>query len=222
MDKLKQRVALQAAKYCQNRFIECLGVGTGSTVNYFIAAIAPLAPLKVVASSQNSATLLQQYGFQPINCNEADQISLYIDGADLITPNKQLLKGLGGALTREKILATRAQEFICIADDSKLRLLNRVTIPIEVLDWARSSVAHQLIKLGATPIMRANFTSDNGNPIIDATNFPVSNYQELEVVLNNIPGVVENGIFAAATPTQILVASERPYAFPQWHELSFV
>lgn len=190
-----------------------VGIGTGSTTAYFIEALAAsgISIASTVASSVESASLLQQHNLPVDELNHQHQVDLYVDGADECTEMRYLVKGGGGALTREKIIATVAKKFICIADESKLvARLGQFPVAVEVLPMARSVVAKSLIKLGGEPIYRENFTTDNGNIILDVHHFEIMEPIALEEQMNNIPGVVCNGLFARC-PADIILLGEKEY-----------
>ena len=206
-DNKKQRAAEAAINQLQDGII--LGVGTGSTVNFFIDALAKhmqrLGP--VVSSSEESTVRLNKLGISVSDLANTGDVDLYIDGADEATQNLHLIKGGGGALTREKILAGAARRFICIVDDSKtVNVLGKFPLPIEVIPMARSYVARQLFKFGGQPIWRENFITDNGNEILDVHGLKILNPPELEQKLNQIPGVVTVGIFAVRPADMLLIA----------------
>ncbi len=184
-----------------------LGVGTGSTVNYFIDALADVKGKidGTVASSEASAERLKKARLPVLELNETGDLPLYVDGADEATKYLHLIKGGGGALTREKIIAQASEKFVCIADESKLvDVLGRFPLPVEVIPMARSLVARELVKLGGEPVLRERFTTDNGNLIIDVHNLKILNPVEVEERLNHIPGVVTNGLFARR-PADVLI-----------------
>ncbi|MEL6302158.1 MAG: ribose-5-phosphate isomerase RpiA [Pseudomonadota bacterium] len=194
----KKKAAVEALTFLENG-VDGLGVGTGSTVNELI----PLLPQyrdrisAVVSSSDATTTLLESVGFEVMTLNDVGSLDLYIDGADEVTKHLSLLKGGGGALTREKILAAAARRFVCIADESKLvGMLGTFPLPIEVIPMARSYVSRQIIKMRGQPFLREGFVTDNGNEIIDVHNLSIVNPKEMEARLNQIPGVVTVGIFA--------------------------
>jgi ribose 5-phosphate isomerase A len=204
-EELKKRVAIAALDYVE--FGTVIGVGTGSTANHFIDALAGIKNKieGTVASSVASATRLKSHGIEVLDLNAAGELSLYVDGADEATRHLHLIKGGGGALTREKIVAAASRKFVCIADDSKLvDVLGAFPLPIEVIPMARSYVARQIVKLGGTPVLREGFTTDNGNVILDVHNFKIMEPAKLEAELNNIPGVVTNGLFALR-PADVLL-----------------
>jgi len=188
-----------------------LGVGTGSTVNFFIDALAEKAGhlTTVVSSSEASTERLQNLGIHVSSLAGAGDLDLYVDGADEATKHLHLIKGGGGALTREKILAGASRRFICIIDDTKLvGTLGKFPLPVEVIPMARSFVARQLVKAGGQPIWRADFLTDNGNHILDVHNLKIANPVELENRLNQIPGVVTIGLFAQRGADVLLVSTD--------------
>ena len=183
-----------------------LGIGTGSTTNYFIKIIneKKITVKGAVCSSEASKEMLRNSGINLIELNEVHKIDYYIDGADEFN-RRELIKGGGGALTREKILAYSSDKFICIVDDSKQsRMLGKFPLPIEVLEIARSAISRSLVKMGGKPVFRNNFITDNGNQILDVHNLEIKVPYETEQLINNIPGVIENGIFASRTADIIL------------------
>jgi ribose 5-phosphate isomerase A len=205
----KKRVALAALEYIRDGIV--LGVGTGSTVEHFIAALGAQAARldAVVSSSERSTAKLHEVGIEVTELASVGDIDLYVDGADEATKHMHLIKGGGGALTREKILAGAARRFVCIVDDSKLvGQLGHFPVPIEVIPMASSFVSRQLIKAGGRPIWREGFVTDNGNHIIDTHDLRISNPVELETRINQIPGVVTVGIFAHRRADVLLVAGE--------------
>ncbi len=198
---MKQAVAAAALEYIRPKLEDdsVIGIGTGSTANYFIDALAGIrAEVEAtVASSEASAQRLRDNGLPVYDLNSVDQVSFYIDGADESNRALQLIKGGGGALTREKIVAAVAAEFICICDESKLvHTLGDFPLPVEVIPMARSHVARELVKLGGDPVYRDGVTTDNGNIILDVYNFPVAAPLETERRIDGIVGVVTNGLFA--------------------------
>jgi ribose 5-phosphate isomerase A len=196
-DELKQAVAKEAIKHVPDYCI--VGVGTGSTANYFIDELGKIKHRieGAVASSEASAQRLRKHGIEVHDLNNVKELPVYVDGADEITRHMAMIKGGGGALTREKTVAAVARQFICIADDSKLvDVLGRFPLPVEVLPMARSYVARELVKLGGQPAWRQGFTTDNGNLILDVHNMQILNPPELEAAINQITGVVTNGLFA--------------------------
>jgi len=196
-DELKQAVAREAIKYVVEDAI--VGVGTGSTANCFIDELAKMKHRieGAVASSQASADRLKAHGIRVVDLNSVSELPVYIDGADEITEHLAMIKGGGGALTREKIVAAVAQKFVCIADESKLvGVLGTFPLPVEVIPMARSHVGRELVRLGGQPALRQGFTTDNGNLILDVYGLSMLKPLELEAELNNITGVVTNGLFA--------------------------
>ena len=203
-DELKQQAAKAALEYVKGGII---GVGTGSTVNHFIDYLATIKGKieGAVSSSEASTERLKQHGIQVMDLNAAGELEIYIDGADESDHYLNLIKGGGGALTREKIIAGASKKFVCIADESKLvDVLGNFPLPVEVIPMARSHVARQLVKLGGTPVWRENFITDNGNLILDVHNLEIMEPPELEAELNNIAGVVTNGIFSLR-PADVLL-----------------
>ena len=206
-DNKKQRAAEAALKYIEDDAV--LGVGTGSTVNFFIDLLAGMKHRvqAAVASSEATAERLKGHGIPVADLNSSGSLSVYIDGADESTRFLQLIKGGGGALTREKIIAAASAKFVCIVDDSKLvDVLGKFPLPVEVIPMARSYVARQLVGLGGQPILREGFTTDNGNLILDVHNLDIKQPAELEGRINQITGVVTNGLFARRPADVLLVA----------------
>ncbi len=209
LEKNKEIAAEAALDYVQNNDI--VGVGTGSTANYFIDGLAKLKNKidGAVASSVASSERLKQHGIEVIDANQVTSLSIYVDGADETTKHKHLIKGGGGAHTREKIVAAMSEKFICIADDSKLvDVLGTFPLPLEVIPMARSYVARQLVKMGGAPELRENFTTDNGNVILDVHNLEILNPVEMEQQLNNLAGVVTVGIFALRPADVLILGTE--------------
>jgi ribose 5-phosphate isomerase A len=205
----KKQLAAKAALNHIDRDV-VLGVGTGSTVNYLIELLPTVRDRlqAVVSSSSETTTRLEELGFEVSLLNAVGDIDLYIDGADEANKHLQLIKGGGGALTREKVLAGAARKFICIVDDSKLvGMLGTFPVPIEVIPMAQSYVARKLAKMRAQPIWREKFITDNGNHILDVHNLVISNPLEMETRINQIPGVVSVGIFAHR-PADMLIVGE--------------
>jgi ribose 5-phosphate isomerase A len=195
-DELKQAVAKAAIPYVQDGVV---GVGTGSTANYFIGELAKIKHRidATVASSRATEERLHAAGLPVVDLNSVSDLPVYVDGADEITEHMMMIKGGGGALTREKIIAAVARKLICIADESKLvPVLGKFPLPVEVIPMARSHVGRQLLALGGQPALRQGFVTDNGNLIIDVHNLTIANPVELESTINQIPGVVTNGLFA--------------------------
>jgi len=205
-DELKQQVAKAAVEYVKSGII---GVGTGSTANYFIEELAKVKGKieGAVASSEGTAQRLRDRGIQVFDLNAIDSLDIYVDGADEITEHMHMLKGGGGALTREKIVAAVAKTFICICDESKyVPVLGKFPLPVEVLPMARSYVARELVKLGGQPKLR-DFTTDNGNVILDVWNLNIDDPVAMEAKINQIVGVVTNGLFAARPANILLLAT---------------
>ena len=218
MNQQEQKVAAaQAAfEYVQdliNHWGEeiVIGIGTGSTANLFIDQIAQIknSISAAVASSEESAKRLKSHGISITDLNSAGTLRIYIDGADEVNENLQLIKGGGAALTREKIIAAASSEFICIADESKfVPLLGKFPLPVEVIPMSRSYVARELVKLGGDPAYRSGVVTDNGNHIVDVHNLEVLDPRKLERQINNITGVVTNGIFADRPADLLLLATD--------------
>jgi ribose 5-phosphate isomerase A len=196
-DELKQAVARAAIDYVVPGAI--IGVGTGSTANCFIDELARIKDRipAAVASSEATARRLAGHGIRVLDLNEVAELPVYVDGADEITAELAMIKGGGGALTREKVVAAVAKTFVCIADASKLvPLLGKFPLPVEVIPMARAHVARELARLGGEPVLREGFTTDNGNVILDVRGLAIRNPAELEERINGIVGVVTNGLFA--------------------------
>ncbi len=203
-DELKQAVAQAAIEYVPSGII---GVGTGSTANFFIDALASVKHKidGAVASSEATAQRLKKHGIEVLDLNSVSGMEVYVDGADEITRHMHMIKGGGGALTREKIVAACSKKFICIADGGKLvDMLGKFPLPVEVIPMARSYVARELTRLGGQPVLRQGFTTDNGNVILDVHNLQIMNPVELETTINQIVGVVTNGLFACR-PADVLL-----------------
>lgn len=195
-DEMKQAVAQAAVDYVRSGII---GVGTGSTANFFIDALAAVKGRidGAVASSEATANRLKGHGIPVLDLNSVGELEIYVDGADEITEHFAMIKGGGGALTREKIVAACSKQFICIADESKrVGVLGQFPLPVEVIPMARSYVARELVKLGGQPRLREDFTTDNGNVILDVHGLSIVDPVALETTLNQLVGVVTNGLFA--------------------------
>ncbi len=208
----KKRIAAEAAlDYVQPGTV--LGVGTGSTVNHFIDILAKKmkgAVEAAVSSSEASTERLKQHGIPVMDLNSVDELSIYVDGADEATHHLQLIKGGGGALTREKIIAEASRSFVCIADDSKLvERLGRFPLPVEVIPMARSLVARRLSTLGGRPVWREGFVTDNGCEILDVQNLDIMEPMKMETEINQIPGVVTVGLFAHRGADVLLLGSDK-------------
>ena len=207
-DQQKQLVAQAALDFIESG--EILGVGTGSTVNFFIDALAKIKGKidGVVSSSDASTERLQAIGLKVLDLNRTGDLSLYVDGADEATENLHLIKGGGGALTREKIIASASRRFVCIVDESKVSpYLGSFPLPVEVIPMAQSLVARKLIRMGGQPELRAGFTTDNGNVILDVKGLDLTDPRSMESNVNLLAGVVDNGLFAARPADVLLVGS---------------
>jgi ribose 5-phosphate isomerase A len=206
-DELKERVAREALKYVvEDRVV---GVGSGSTVFKFIDALAAMKNRidGAVAASEASAERLRKHGIRVVDLNSVSELPVYIDGADEVTANLHMIKGGGGALTREKIVAAVAKTFVCIVDASKrVPVLGKFPLPVEVIPMARSHVGRELLRMGGQPELRQNFKTDNGNLILDCHGLTLLDPAKTEAELNNVAGVVTNGIFARRPADVLLVA----------------
>ncbi len=205
-EELKKQVAIKAIEYVKSGII---GVGTGSTANYFIDELAQVKNKidGAVASSEATADRLRSHGIEVFDLNDIHGMEIYVDGADEITEHMHMLKGGGGALTREKIVAANAKEFICICDESKyVPVLGKFPLPVEVLPMAKSYVARELTKLGGQPQLR-DFKTDNGNLILDVHELNIKDPIEMETKINQIVGVVTNGLFAVRPANILLLAT---------------
>lgn len=206
----KKRVAEAALEYIEPDAI--IGVGSGSTVDYFINALKSVRQKieAAVASSVATANKLKAISIPVVDLNAVNELPLYIDGADEVNSRKQMIKGGGGALTREKIIATVAKKFVCIVDESKLvDVLGEFPLPVEVIPMARSYVARQIVQLGGDPVYREGFVSDNGNIILDVYNLQILDPKSLETKIKSIVGVVDDGIFAHRSADVVLVGGEK-------------
>ena len=205
---MKKAAAKAALEYVEAGSV--IGIGTGSTANHFIDLLAGIkGKLEgTVASSVASAERLKKHGIPVFDLNAVGDLNLYVDGADESNRHLHLVKGGGGALTREKIVAAASRKFVCIADESKLvDVLGKFPLPVEVIPMARSYVARQIVKLGGQPVLREGFTTDNGNVILDVHNIQILNPVELETQINQITGVVTNGLFARRGADVALIGS---------------
>lgn len=204
-DRLKRTAAQKALEFVpENAYI---GIGTGSTVNFFIEELANsgIRIKGAVSTSKATSELLKQHGIPEVPLTEVDELPVYIDGADEVNHSLQMIKGGGGALLAEKIVASAAEKFVCIVDESKyVSRLGKFPLPIEIIPAARSLVSRQLLKYGGSPQLRLNFTTDSGHKIIDVHNMPINEPLKLEDELNRIPGIVENGLFARH-PAHVLI-----------------
>ncbi|MFL6621418.1 MAG: ribose-5-phosphate isomerase RpiA [Sulfurifustaceae bacterium] len=208
-DTKKKAAAAAAIEYVQNGMI--VGVGTGSTANHFIDALARIKSRidGAVASSAATEARLRQAGIRVLDLNTTGGLPLYVDGADEATRHRQLIKGGGGALTREKIVAAASEKFVCIADDSKLvGILGKFPLPVEVIPMARSYVARQLVKRGGQPALREGVVTDNGNVILDVRNLEILDPVSLESELDHVAGVVTNGLFARRPANVLLLGTD--------------
>ena len=211
MSAAKISVAKKAIKYIESKISKetVLGIGTGSTVNFFIEELGNLKHhfKGAVSSSNASSELLNNKGIEVFSLNDVNEVEFYIDGADEVTPENFLIKGGGGAHTREKIVAAASNEFICIIDKTKLvNKLGAFPLPLEVIPESRSMVARKVITMGGRPVYRNNFLTDQKNHILDIHEIDISDPVKLEEILNNIPGVVDNGIFANNKPEMVLIS----------------
>ncbi len=211
-DALKQAVARAAIDYIEPKLDSdsIVGVGTGSTANYFIDYLAEIKGKfdGTVASSEGSAERLRAHGIPVYDLNVVDRVAVYVDGADETNPSLALIKGGGAALTREKIVAAVAEEFVCIADGSKwVDCLGAFPLPVEVIPMARSHVARELVKLGGDPVYREGVVTDNGNVILDVHNLRIEDPKGLETAINQITGVVTNGLFALRPADLLLLGT---------------
>ena len=205
-DELKKKVAQAALHYIKD--VSIVGVGTGSTVRHFIDYLAEFKSdiEGAVSSSEMTTAHLKKVGIPVLDLNTVGTLDVYIDGADEVTPHKHMIKGGGGALTREKIIGAASKKFICIVDETKcVDVLGALPLPIEVIPMARSYVAREMVKLGGQPVWRENFITDNHNEIIDVHNLNILDPIELEKIINNITGVVTNGLFAMRAADVVLV-----------------
>ncbi|MBD62846.1 MAG: ribose 5-phosphate isomerase A [Gammaproteobacteria bacterium] len=213
MSNAKLNASIEAIEYIKPKILSdsIIGIGTGSTVNFFIKELSKIKKFfkGAVSSSDASTKLLNKFGIEVFELNDVNEVLVYVDGADEVDNKHNLIKGGGGAHTREKIVAAASNEFICIVDQSKLvEVLGNFPLPIEVLIKGRSYVAREIIKLGGTPILRDEFITDQGNQILDVTNLIIDNPEELEQKINLIPGVVENGIFANCRPDKLVIGKD--------------
>ena len=212
-DELKRAVALAAFEYVETLLEDdtIIGVGTGSTANFFIAELGKIKHriAGTVASSDESARRLKELGIPVYDLNSAGPVAVYVDGADETNKHLQLIKGGGAALTREKIIAAVAEEFVCIADESKMvGVLGQFPLPIEVIPMARSHVARQLVLLGGDPVYREGCITDNGNHILDIYNLEILDPRDLEQQINQITGVVSNGLFAIRAADRLILGTD--------------
>ncbi|MEM7098942.1 MAG: ribose-5-phosphate isomerase RpiA [Pseudomonadota bacterium] len=212
-DDLKRQVAQAAVELIKPKLTtkSVVGVGTGSTTNCFIDALAEIKHIfdVAVSSSEASSQRMREHGITVLDLNAVDRVDVYVDGADEVNRAKELIKGGGAALTREKIVAAAADEFVCIVDESKLvDVLGKYPLPVEVIPMARSLVARGLVSLGGTPIWREDVTTDNGNWILDVHDFYVAEPLKTETDINNLAGVVSNGLFSINKADVVLIAAK--------------
>ena len=210
MSNAKLNASIEACEYVRANIDinSIIGVGTGSTVNYFIQELAKIKILfkGAVSSSEASSEILASHGIEVFELNDVNEINIYIDGADEVDVDSNLIKGGGGAHTREKFVASASNEFICIVDESKMvKTLGVFPLPVEVVRRSRSFVARELVKLGGTPELRIGFETDHGNQILDVSDLIIKDPGELEKQINLLPGVLDNGIFAHCKPSKIIV-----------------
>tara|TARA_Y100001935_G_scaffold50871_1_gene42428 strand:+ start:1616 stop:2257 length:642 start_codon:yes stop_codon:yes gene_type:complete len=213
MSNSKLNASIEAIKYINPKinFNSIIGVGTGSTVNYFIEELAKIKHLfkGAVSSSDISTKLLENNGIEVFELNDVSEIVVYVDGADEVDPLSNLIKGGGGAHTREKIVASASNEFICIVDQSKLvEVLGNFPLPLEVMIKSRSYVAREIVKLGGVPVLRENFLTDQNNQILDVEGLKIEDPLKLEQEINLIPGVLDNGIFAKCKPNKVIIGKD--------------
>jgi len=211
-DELKKAVAQAALEYITPKLERdsVIGVGTGSTTNFFIDLLPSIRDQfsGTVASSEETARRLEKLGIPVLELNDVNELVVYIDGADESNPQLELIKGGGAALTREKVVAAVAREFVCIADERKwVDILGKFPLPVEVIPMARSYVARQLVQLGGQPVYREGVTTDNGNVILDVYNLSIMEARKLETEINQIAGVVTNGLFAQRPADVLLLSS---------------
>lgn len=209
-DELKHIVAQAALSFVEDNGI--VGIGSGSTIHYFIEALAKIKHRieAAVPSSQATRQQLKAYGIPILEFTYVSELSLYLDGADACNRQGQLVKGGGGALTQEKILASASTTFICLVDESKqVDILGEFPVAVEVIPMARSFVARKIVKLGGDPVYRENFITDNGNIILDVYNLTLTDPLKIERAINNIPGVVCNGIFADRITDRLLISTQQ-------------
>ena len=213
-DDLKRAVARAAFKYVESKLEDdtVIGIGTGSTANFFIEELREIAHRLngTVASSEESARRIKEYSIPVFDLNSVGTLEIYVDGADECNEHLQLIKGGGAALTREKIIAVASKEFVCIADESKLvPVLGKFPLPVEVIPMARSYVGRQIVKLGGDPVYRENCVTDNGNHILDVFNLEILEPRKMESEINQITGVVTNGLFAKRGANRLFLGTSK-------------
>ena len=213
MSNSKLNASIEAIEYIKPKIHmdSIIGVGTGSTVNYFIEELAKIKHIfkGAVSSSEASTKLLEKFGIEVFELNDVNEILVYVDGADEVDTDHHLIKGGGGAHTREKIVASASNEFVCIVDKSKLvKTLGNFPLPVEVMIKSRSYVAREIVKIGGLPELRKDFLTDQGNQILDIKDLKIDNPSRLEQKINLIPGVLDNGIFANCKPQKVIVGND--------------
>ena len=213
MSNSKLNASIEAIEYIKPKIDmnSIIGVGTGSTVNYFIEELAKIKHIfkGAVSSSEASTQLLEKFGIEVFELNDVNEILVYVDGADEVDTDHHLIKGGGGAHTREKIVASASNEFVCIVDKSKLvKTLGNFPLPVEVMIKSRSYVAREIVKIGGLPELRKDFLTDQGNQILDIKDLKIDNPSQLEQKINLIPGVLDNGIFANCKPQKVIVGND--------------
>jgi ribose 5-phosphate isomerase A len=213
MSNSKLNASIEAIEYIKSKIDinSIIGVGTGSTVNYFIQELAKIKHMfkGAVSSSDASTELLEQFDIEVFELNDVNEILVYVDGADEVDVDHHLIKGGGGAHTREKLVASASNEFVCIVDKSKLvNVLGNFPLPVEVLIKSRSYVAREIVKIGGEPELRKDFLTDQGNQILDIKGLKIENPSKLEQKINLIPGVLDNGIFANCKPQKVIVGKD--------------
>ena len=213
MSNSKLNASIEAIEYIKSKIDinSIIGVGTGSTVNYFIEELSKIKHTfkGAVSSSDASTQLLEKFGIEVFELNDVNEILVYVDGADEVDIDHHLIKGGGGAHTREKLVASASNEFVCIVDKSKLvHVLGNFPLPVEVLIKSRSYVAREIVKIGGTPELREDFLTDQGNQILDVKDLKIENPLETERVINNITGVVTNGLFAMRPANVLLLGTK--------------
>jgi ribose 5-phosphate isomerase A len=213
MSNSKLNASIEAIDYLKPKIDtnSIIGVGTGSTVNYFIDELAKIKHIfkGAVSSSEASTQLLEKCGIEVFELNDVNEILVYVDGADEVDGSHNLIKGGGGAHTREKLVASASNEFVCIVDESKLvKMLGNFPLPVEVMIKSRSYVAREIVKIGGLPELRKDFLTDQGNQILDVKDLTIENPLDLEQRINIIPGVLDNGIFANCKPHKVIVGKD--------------
>jgi ribose 5-phosphate isomerase A len=213
MSNSKLNASIEAVDYLKPKIDtnSIIGVGTGSTINYFIDELAKIKHIfkGAVSSSEASTQLLEKCGIEVFELNDVNEILVYVDGADEVDGSHNLIKGGGGAHTREKLVASASNEFVCIVDESKLvKMLGNFPLPVEVMIKSRSYVAREIVKIGGLPELRKDFLTDQGNQILDVKDLAIENPLDLEQRINIIPGVLDNGIFANCKPHKVIVGKD--------------